>query len=44
VIFGIDEPEEYKGGYYFGKVVCPDNYPAKSPTITLLTENGRFTR
>ena len=32
----------FKGGYYMGKVKCPDNYPANAPQINLLTENGRF--
>jgi ubiquitin-conjugating enzyme E2 J2 len=25
-----------------GKIICPKEYPAKAPKITLITENGRF--
>jgi len=41
IIFGMEEAP-YKGGFYMGKVKCPDNYPSKPPTISLLTHNGRF--
>ena len=41
VIWGFEN--QYQNGYYFGKVTCPQDYPAKAPTITLLTHNGRFT-
>merc|ERR1712096_520363 len=27
---------------YLGKIICPPEYPAKAPKITLITENGRF--
>ena len=30
VVFGLDEAP-YKGGYYLGKITCPDTYPAKAP-------------
>lgn len=40
VIFGLDD--DYKGGYYFGKVVCPENYPATPPYIMVSTNNGCF--
>lgn len=40
VVFGLDG--DYKGGYYFGKVVCPQDYPARPPYITVLTPNGNF--
>jgi len=41
VIFGLaDMP--YKGGYYMGRIKCPDDYPARAPNIKLMTENGRF--
>ena len=40
VIFGLDD--DYKGGYYFGKVVCPENYPATPPYIMISTNNGCF--
>ena len=42
VVFGIKEPSEYDGGFYFGKVTCPPDYPAKAPNIKIITENGRF--
>jgi ubiquitin-protein ligase len=32
----------FKGGYYMGKIKCPENYPANAPQINLLTHNGRF--
>jgi len=41
VIFGLAE-DEFKGGYYFGKVTCPQEYPAKAPNIKLFTENGKL--
>lgn len=41
VIFGLDM-KEYQGGFYFGKVVCPPEFPAKPPKVVLITENGRF--
>ena len=41
VVFDIDHPD-FKGGYYMGKIICPNDYPAKAPKITLITENGRF--
>lgn len=42
VVYGLEEPKEYKGGYYLGVITCPDTYPAKAPRIDILTENGRF--
>jgi len=41
VVYGLDEAP-YKGGYYFGRIDCPDTYPAKAPQINLITDNGRF--
>lgn len=41
VVFGLDIAG-YRGGYYFGKIICPDEYPSKPPKIILLTPNGRF--
>jgi ubiquitin-protein ligase len=41
IVFDIDHPD-FKGGYYLGKIICPNDYPAKAPKITLITENGRF--
>ena len=40
VIFGLEG--YFEGGYYFGKVVCPQDYPARPPYITVLTKNGHF--
>jgi len=40
VVFGL--ADEYEGGYYFGKVVCPTDYPARPPYITLMMNNGAF--
>lgn len=42
IIWGLDTPAEYTGGYYLGKVICPVEYPAKAPQIKIITENGRF--
>jgi ubiquitin-conjugating enzyme E2 J2 len=39
VVFGL--ADEYES-YYFGKVVCPANYPARSPYITIMMNNGDF--
>lgn len=41
VIFGLEEMP-YKGLYCFGRITCPDSYPAKAPQINVITENGRF--
>jgi len=40
IIFNM--PDEFKGGYYIGKVKCKDNYPAVAPNITIFTDNGKF--
>ena len=40
VVFGL--ADEYEGGFYFGKVVCPTDYPARPPYITLMMNNGAF--
>jgi ubiquitin-conjugating enzyme E2 J2 len=32
----------YAGGYYFGKIVLPNDYPLKAPDFYFLTPNGRF--
>jgi len=42
VVFGLEEPAEYKGGFYLGKITCPKEYPSKAPNIKLFTDNGRF--
>lgn len=41
IIFGLDM-DPYRGGFYLGYVLCPDDYPAKAPKITLVIDNGRF--
>ncbi len=33
----------YEGGYYWGKLVFPPQYPLKPPSVIILTPNGRFT-
>ena len=42
VVFGLNEPKEYTGGYYLGKITCPPDYPKSAPNIRIITENGRF--
>ncbi|VDO97447.1 unnamed protein product [Soboliphyme baturini] len=32
----------YDGGFYYGKLVFPSEYPFKPPSIYILTPNGRF--
>ena len=32
----------FKGGYYFGQVICPSDFPQKAPKIKILVENGHF--
>jgi len=32
----------YEGGYYWGKLVFPKEYPLKPPSVIMLTPNGRF--
>eukprot|EP00002_Diphylleia_rotans_P016465 TRINITY_DN3200_c0_g1_i1.p1 TRINITY_DN3200_c0_g1~~TRINITY_DN3200_c0_g1_i1.p1 ORF type:complete len:258 (-),score=55.42 TRINITY_DN3200_c0_g1_i1:253-1026(-) len=32
----------YEGGYYFGKLTFPHEYPFKPPSIIMITPNGRF--
>lgn len=32
----------YEGGFYFGKVVLPREYPLKAPDFIFYTPNGRF--
>ncbi len=33
---------EYEGGWYWGKITFPGQYPYKPPSLILLTPNGRF--
>ena len=40
VVFGLEG--DFEGGFYFGKVVCPTDYPARPPYITVMTKNGHF--
>ena len=40
VVFGLSD--EYKNGFYMGKIEFPDNYPWKPPVIKAVTETGRF--
>jgi len=42
IIFGLEHPKGCKGGFYIGKITCPDDYPQKAPRIDMFTENGRF--
>lgn len=32
----------YEGGYYWGKLIFPKEYPLKPPSVLMLTPNGRF--
>ena len=32
----------YEGGYYFGKINLPNEYPLKAPDFIFITPNGRF--
>jgi ubiquitin-conjugating enzyme E2 J2 len=32
----------YEGGYYFGKIKFPHDYPMRPPSILMLTPSGRF--
>jgi hypothetical protein len=41
VIIG-QEKTLYEGGYYYGTVVFPSEYPFKPPTIRMMTPSGRF--
>ena len=41
LIRGI-EGSPYEGGKYHGKLVFPEDYPHKPPSIYMITPNGRF--
>jgi len=41
MLFGLDDLA-YRGGYYLGEIICPENYPASAPKINVLTHNGRL--
>lgn len=32
----------YEGGFYWGKLIFPKQYPLKPPSVMMLTPNGRF--
>ncbi|GLT46194.1 hypothetical protein SLA2020_199680 [Shorea laevis] len=36
------EGTPFAGGYYYGKIKFPSEYPYKPPGITMITPNGRF--
>ncbi|KAL9273191.1 putative ubiquitin-conjugating enzyme E2 33 [Drosera capensis] len=36
------EGTPFAGGYYYGKIKFPPEYPFKPPGITMTTPNGRF--
>ncbi|KAL0277210.1 UNVERIFIED_CONTAM: hypothetical protein PYX00_004571 [Menopon gallinae] len=40
----VSGPEDtpYEGGYYHGKLVFPEEFPFKPPSIYMITPNGRF--
>ena len=41
LVFGLKDTF-YEGGYYMGKLVFPQDYPWKPPSIIMITKNGRF--
>ena len=41
VLFGLKDCP-YEGGYYFGKIEFPKEYPFAPPDIIFLSESGRF--
>eukprot|EP00386_Alphamonas_edax_P007299 GDKI01024254.1.p1 GENE.GDKI01024254.1~~GDKI01024254.1.p1 ORF type:complete len:337 (-),score=94.66 GDKI01024254.1:10-945(-) len=43
VLHNLPDDTPYHGGYYWGKLVFPSNYPFAPPSIYMLTESGRFT-
>lgn len=36
------ENSPYEGGYYHGKIIFPNEFPFKPPTMYMITPNGRF--
>ncbi|XP_048029559.1 ubiquitin-conjugating enzyme E2 J2-like [Megalobrama amblycephala] len=42
--FVVRGPEKspYEGGYYHGKLIFPQEFPFKPPSIYMITPNGRF--
>ena len=41
VIWGLKDCD-YEGGFYFGTIIFPKEYPLKPPGIEMITPNGRF--
>ncbi|KAF0760100.1 Uncharacterized protein FWK35_00013425 [Aphis craccivora] len=41
VVRGPDD-SPYAGGYYLGRLVFPEDFPFKPPSIYMITPNGRF--
>lgn len=41
IIFGLED-YPWKGGFYLGKLIFPNDYPWKPPGIMLISETGRF--
>ena len=45
ILFNINGGDPYKDGYcgfYHGKLILPETYPFKPPTIMMMTPSGRF--
>ncbi|KAL1234112.1 Ubiquitin-conjugating enzyme E2 [Trichinella pseudospiralis] len=42
--FSIRGPDdtEFQGGIYHGRIILPQDYPMKPPSVVFLTPNGRF--
>lgn len=40
-IYGLKDTD-YDDGYYYGKVLFPNEYPMKPPGIIMITESGKF--
>ena len=40
IVFNL--ADQYKGGFYMGKLIFPNDYPWKPPSIMMTTETGRF--
>ena len=41
IIYGLKDCP-YEGGYYYGKLTFPPEYPNKPPSLVFITPNGRF--
>ncbi len=41
LIFGLTDCP-YEGGFYYGKLAFPNDYPNKPPSIMMITPSGRF--